>query len=53
MEELDDDEMEEFEWYEEESVNTTGLHIPPRTALEYGTPVFNADEIPSEWELFE
>ena len=51
MEELDDDEMEEFEWYEEE--DTTGLHIPPRTALEYGTPVFNTDEIPSEWELSE
>ncbi len=31
----------------------TILHISPTTALEYGTPMFNADETDLEWELSE
>ncbi len=34
-------------------VHTVGLHIPTPTALEYGSPVFNANGKPPEWELFE
>ena len=33
-------------------MDSIGLHIPP-TALEYGTPVFNADEKDPEWEISE
>ena len=29
---LNYDEMEEFKWYKEVSVDSGGLHIPPRTA---------------------
>ena len=47
-----DDEIEDFEWYDDVSVDTTGLHIPP-TAVEHGTPVYSEDGRAPEWELAE
>ena len=44
-----DDEIED----EDASVDTTGLHIPPSTAVEHGTPVYSEDGRAPEWELAE
>ena len=48
-----DDEIEDFEWYDDASVDTTGLHIPPSTAVEHGTPMYSEDGRAPEWELAE
>ena len=48
-----DDEIEDFEWYDDASVDTTGLHIPSSTAVEHGTPVYSEDRRAPEWELAE
>ena len=49
-----DDEIEDFEWYDDASVDTTGLHIPSSTAVEHGTPVYSEDRrAPSSYRLLE